>query len=150
MKVVPYIYTQSSTDAGLKIHKINVFLSRGGSAIWQTDETGPLTETFIQEEYLIPNGLISRSVRLDQTKGIAWIEVDTDKTKLSDFYTWAEVLKNPTIAASKPECWRPYYFFVDADQNDWWTPRELSVEAEVQDLGNSSILLKEITSNLRS
>jgi hypothetical protein len=144
MKLVPYIYTQGVSESGLTIHKISVFLTRGGTAIWQTDEVGPQSEEFLQEEYLLPNGLYSRSCSIDKIKDIAWVEIDVTKTNLADFYTWTEVLTNPKVAAAKPECWRSYYFFIDTDTNHWWTPRELSVEADIQDLGNASLLFNAI------
>lgn len=104
---------------------LKLFLAHGGKALWRTDEQS-LTEKQIQEDYLLPNGIIAEKILLQ--KDIAFVEVNPEKTHLEDFYTWEEALTNP----ARPECWRTYWFFTDTQGAEWFSSRFLQGENEVE------------------
>lgn len=131
MKLVPFVLTQKS-GSSLESYRWLVFLSHAGRGVWKTDEPGLLSEKQIRQDYLVPNGIYTSKVLIDKINEVAWIHVDTSKTNLSEFYTWEEALH----ATSKPECWRPFYFFKDEKGSYWWSGKGIECDAEIQELGN--------------
>ncbi len=134
MKLLPFILTEKKTPH-FEITKLSLFLSHAGKALWQTDEAGMLSQKTIQEEYLEPNGMIAKKIRLDAKQQMAYIEINKESLHLQDFYTWEEALAKP----SKPECWRHFYFVTDKEGAAWWAPKGL-VEAEIPEIGNVDTL----------
>ena len=134
MKLVPFVLTQKepTSNYDLRKYKWLVFMSHAGRGIWNTDEPGLISEQTIQQDYLIPNGIVSSRIYIDKVAQIAWIQVNPQKTNLADFYSWEEALAN----TNKPECWRPFYFFKDAHNADWWSGKGIEGDAEIQGLGN--------------
>lgn len=114
-----------------QITSLHVFLSHAGKSIWKTDESGFVKIEKILEDYCEPNGFVLKRTHVDTQNMIVYLEVDPEKTNLSDFYTWEEALTKPT----KPECWRRFLFVKDAEQADWWLPKDC-IEAEIQDYGS--------------
>lgn len=137
MKLLPYILTKQEKK-DFTFWKFDVFLSYGGKSIWETDTPNSLTSTEIQDEYCIPNELYPQSIHIDTKKHLAYIQIEKQKTKLSDFYTWDEVC----LKIEKPECWRTFYFLQDKIDSFWWSPKGL-VEAEIQGGGNIQDLFEE-------
>ncbi len=130
MKLVPFILTQKKNGL-FTISKLSLFLSHAGKSLWQTEESGLLSQDTLQEEYLLPNGFPVDHMEIDKAKRIAYVQVDKGKMNLSDFYTWEEALTKP----DKPECWRHFYFIQDKEGADWWSPKGL-LEAELPEVGN--------------
>jgi hypothetical protein len=142
MKLVPYILTQKELEH-FTITRIALFLSHGGKSIWKADTPTStlLTKKEILDEYCIPNGFVVDSISIDAQNKIAYIQVNKEKTNLSEFYTWDEAY----VHAGKPECWRHFYFVKDKEGADWWSPKGL-IEAEIQDFGNVHDLFLQISS----
>jgi hypothetical protein len=140
MKLVPYILSQKELQH-FTITRIALFLSHGGKSIWKTDTTALLSTKEILDEYCEPNGFVVDSIKIDTQKKIAYIQVNKEKTKLSEFYTWDEAY----LHVGKPECWRRFYFVKDKEGADWWSPKGL-IEAEIQDYGNVQDLFLDISS----
>jgi len=91
-----------------------VFLSQGGKKGWKTDETGTLTNKFIETNYLIPNGFVGKSICV---KGdCLYFRVDPGAMNMGDFYTWTEFLKAGKPIPSDIDIWRP---FVWVDDEGW-------------------------------
>lgn len=137
MKLVPFFLTRQNQN-GFSIVGLSVFLSHAGKAIWLTDESGPVSEKTIRQDYCEPNGFVVESIKIVE-KTLAFIEVNPAKMNLSEFYTWEEALQNP----SKPECWRKFYFVQDKEGAEWWSPKGL-IEAEIQGFGNVSELWRHL------
>lgn len=123
MKLFPFILKDIKET--LKMTSLKVFLGLGGKALWRTDETA-LSHEQVKEEYLLPNGLIPK--RMFEVASILFVEIDSAKTNLQDFYTWEEAL----IQSSKPECWRTFSFFTDGKGAEWFSSRYLQGENEVE------------------
>ena len=130
MKLVPFILTKKITNK-FTYFSLNVFLAHAGRSVWKTEEPGVLSEKVILSEYCEPNGIAVSKVFLDSSSNTAYLQVDTDKTNLSEFYTWDEAV----VLQNKPECWRRFYFMKDKDGSSWWSPQGL-IEAELQEYGN--------------
>ena len=137
MKLVPFFLTKQLQN-GFTIVSLSVFLSHAGKSIWTTDESGYVNDKTILEEYCEPNGFVVESIRvLDKT--LAFVQVNSGQMNLSEFYTWEEALHTP----SKPECWRKFYFVLDKDDAEWWSPKGL-IEAEIQGFGNVADLWRHL------
>lgn len=128
MKLVPFFLTTKQTTL-YTITCLHLFLSHAGKTIWKTDEPGIVSLNTILEDYCEPNGFVIKRTYVE--KDIAYLEIDPEQTRLSDFYTWDEAMANP----NKPECWRRFVFVKDKEQADWWSPKDI-VEAELNDYGN--------------
>lgn len=144
MKLVPFILTQKNNHR-FETVSLSVFLCHAGKTIWKSDEPGLLSEKTILTDYCEPNGFAVNKIYMDKEKQIAFIDINKEKTAMSDFYSWEEALSNST----KPECWRRYFFFTQKGGGDWWSPKGM-VEAEIQDYGNVADLFQEIKDRCRS
>ena len=49
-----------------------------------------------------------------------FVEIDLLQTKLENFYTWEEAYTNK----QRYECWRNFYFFKDALNAPWFSPKD--------------------------
>lgn len=115
MKILPFVLKHSHSSS-LTITGLSLFLSQAGKALWQTEEP-TLSIKQLEQEYLLPNGLIPKQIVVNGS--VAYVEVDPEKTRLQDFYTWEEALSSGT----KPECWRTFWFFTDETNAEWFTCR---------------------------
>jgi hypothetical protein len=138
MKLLPYILTNQQKKE-FTVWKFDVFLSHGGKSIWE--EEGVLSKSKIQEDYCEANDIFINKLFMDTKKQIAYIQIDTKKTKVSDFYTYDEAC----LKVEKPECWRSFYFIQDRLNSYWWSPKGL-LEAEIQGIGNIQELFEECMS----
>jgi hypothetical protein len=138
MKLLPYFLTKQQKK-DFTIYKFSVFLSHAGKSVWEEPEL--LSDKTIKKEYCESNGLYVKNLFLDTKKQIAYIEIDTSKTILSDFYSYEESIQK----SEKPECWRNFYFIQDKNHTYWWSPKGL-VEAEIQGIGNVQIVFEDCIS----
>lgn len=122
MKVLPFILKQK--QAALHMTNLCLFLAHGGRSFWQTEEA-IVSDKTLQEDYLLPNGMIPK--RIFATNHLIYVWIDEEKTKLNDFYTWEEAYKHP----QRPECWRSFYFFQDSTGTPWFAPGSQS-EGELE------------------
>jgi len=136
MKLLPFVLTTKQTEK-FTMYKLLLFLSHAGKNIW--DVPGLLSKSTIESEYCEGNGFVWKSIDIDSKNQIAYIQIDAEKTNLSDFYTWEEALQKP----SKPECWRHFYFMQDAKGAFWWSPKGM-IEAEIQEGGNIQDIFEDI------
>lgn len=129
MKLVPYFFTHPN---GLvltgHLDCLWIFLASAGKRLWQTEESGVLSEEEIVSSYCKPNGILPKRIWIENE--IAFIEVDSHLTTLKEFYTWEEALQH----SSKPECWKRIVLVYDSDANLWWSGKGI-VEAEIPELG---------------
>lgn len=139
MKLVPFVLT-TQTKSPFQLTRCTLFLSHAGKCLWQTDESGCLSQQALKEEYLDPNGFVVKKIDIDTKKKIAFIQVDPRQMRFEDFYTWEEALANP----EKPECWRSFYFVHDMEGIEWWSPQGI-LEAEFQSGESLSELFKELS-----
>jgi hypothetical protein len=142
MKLVPFIHRQKQVNS-FWVSELQLFLSHAGRSVWKTEEPGSLPSKTILEEYCEPNGFFIKNVHMDTQQNIAYVEIDPEKTKLCDFYTWEEALQQST----KPECWRTFFFMKDKNNEHWYGAKGI-VEAEIQDLGNIADVYERIQSFL--
>lgn len=123
MKIVPFVLKQRKEV--LTMVSLKLFLAHSGKGLWKTEEPS-LSPKQVEEEYLLPNGLIPK--RIFQVSSILYVEIDSEKTRFEDFYTWEEALSNP----EKPECWRNFWFFTDSQEAEWFSSRFLQGENELE------------------
>jgi hypothetical protein len=102
MYLVPYIHTKTKCG-DVFLHSLQVFLADGGNSFWLTEESAPSLET-IRKEYCEENGIFVKNIH--RTEQFAFCEVDSQRTRLDEFYKWNE---------TKQECWRMFSFFADKE-----------------------------------
>ena len=118
MQIIPY-YIEEQTP---KTKVAWVFLMKGGKNPWQTDEKGKLTNKFIVDNYLTPNGFVGQVACV---KGdIMYFQVKPAAMKMGDFYTWTDFLKDAKEIPSDTDIWRPFVLF---DDKAWTTESKDSV-----------------------
>ncbi len=90
---------------------VNVFslLTIGGSEIWEEDDS-----LDIINDILIPNEIYLEGEPI-RYNNIFFCKVDTNKTKINDFYKWDEI----NLADKNTFCWKTYYTFGKNKFNDW-------------------------------
>lgn len=140
MKLIPYVLSQRSLEhQKIDVYKIVVFLDKAGKSLWEAVAVASPEE--INSEYLEPNGIFAQNIHIDEQMEVAWISVDAKRTKLSDFYNWEEASVHP----EKPECWRDFYFFMNVQKEELWSPGFLQTpDAEIQGFGNIQGLFDKI------
>lgn len=127
MYILPYVLEeQKASQSEFKIQTLWLFLAQKGLTLWETDEKTPLTEDFVQKEYLIPNGFVGTMRSF--TKDICLFEVDQTKTKIQDFYMWLD-----KGATAETTVWRPFFQITGNESYQW------EEEAKKHSLGSLTV-----------
>ena len=124
MKMFILPYWKSVDDNWMHIH---LFLSEGGRTLWQVDDA--LKPAQIKAT-LKKNDLIAIGTPLKQN-GIYFVEIDTVKTNLTEFFSWDEI--DPVNGSE--DCWRQLH-----------VPVELSTCKVFQEIYWKSTALPEVES----
>jgi hypothetical protein len=108
-----FIYPYYTIDLGAtKLYWL--FLMKGGTTPWETDEKGIKTNKFLIDTYLKPNGFVGRCTCV---KGDSmYYEVDVAAMQMGDFYTWTDFLGCGKGVPGDVDVWRP---FVWMDEPGW-------------------------------
>ena len=119
MFIIPYYIEEPKETAhksDCKVWKAWVFLSKGGTQVWETDEACSVKE--VVDSYLTPNGFVGEVSH--KTKTCVYFRIQKDKTNLSDLYTWKEFLEKDQDIPDVPVL-RPFIWVGDAIgvKDDW-------------------------------
>jgi hypothetical protein len=125
MFIVPFFKKNSvKSSAGFDIQTVWVFLTAGGTTIWETEETNDAkcSEKFVIENYLTPNGFIGKVFK--KTKKTLFFEINLEATNIDNFYSWSDFLKKESPIPDQLELFRPFLWIGDAaaevdEENDW-------------------------------
>jgi hypothetical protein len=88
-----------------------IFLMKGGKVVWETEEKGKITNKFIIDTYLKPNGFVGRCTCVKEDT--MYYEVDPAAMKMTDFYSWVDFLKDAKPIPSDVDIWRPFVWMDD-------------------------------------
>ena len=120
MYLVPYVLHKVSHEkAQFQMWILWVFLSHGGTHVWETDEENP-DQDFVVSEYLEPNGFFGEMKSFENN--ICLFEIDPAKTHFSDFYLWNEFLRKNQEIPGGCDIWRPFFWIGTRDygsQDEW-------------------------------
>jgi hypothetical protein len=108
MFVVPYFYEKPLPSIiGWQLQPITIFLENHGKHLYSTENP---------QQWLVENGFFSKKSWKENE--ILFVEVDTDKTKLKDFYSYEELTKEQRKGTE--ECWRTFFFMktINPDEKD--------------------------------
>jgi len=103
MFILPFIYTHTTSASGLDVHKLQVFLARGGTHLLSVDY--PL-------EFCAVNDI--RVKRTFTVSDIMYLEVEVD---INTFYCFNEP------GTQDSEVWRTYVL-IGSNQSDPWNVNE--------------------------
>jgi hypothetical protein len=112
MYILPYVledYKQSNSE--FAIRTLWLFLTQQGTALWETDEKGKVSNSFVVKEYLHANGIYG-TVKCVKHNTLFY-QVDTKKTNLDNFYMWNDESGND-------EVWRPFFWIREEQQHWGW------------------------------
>lgn len=110
MFIIPFIRnTVKNNNMLINIIKI---LTIGGHYLWEEEQ-----RLDIDNDILNPNSIyrIGKIHNIQELKSCYLCEVDINKTKLSDFYTWDEL----SITDTETFCWKSYIHISDNNENSW-------------------------------
>jgi hypothetical protein len=104
-----YIVPIATRARGSDIQQIWLLLERNGTHLMSVDTIGnsPVSSA---EQFADANGLVLSSEPFE-SHGLIFLPVDCDKTDMSSFYSWREVL--PGTVPSK-EVWRQFVWASDS------------------------------------
>ena len=104
MIILPFIYTHTTSASGLSIHKIQVFLGKGGTQLFTVDyplEFCKVNDIKVKKTFTVSN--------------IMYLEVEVE---MNTFYCYNEPGTQDT------EVWRTYVLIDDHMKGDSWNVNE--------------------------
>ena len=111
MFIIPY-YIETKQLENFKITKAWIFMAKGGTKYWETEEP-TLTKAQVIQSYLQPNGIYGT---VKCVKGnTLYFQVDQSSTKLADFYTWTDFLDKGQPIPHELDVWRPFLWVCDTN-----------------------------------
>ena len=115
MFIIPYYLDETiNSSSEFKLWKIHVFLVKGGTEVWETDEPCNTQETI--DNYLTPNGFVGEHKFY---KGSLYFKMDKSMD-LSNLYNWKEFLEKAEDIPDVPVL-RPFFWVGDKPgvKDDW-------------------------------
>ena len=105
MFIIPYSFDSCvNSSTGCKVWKVSVFLTKGGTEIWETDHD--MSDQEIIDTYLTPNGFVGEGI---SKNGTFYFKLKKELTNFSDLYTWTEFLEKeqdiPDVPILRPFLW---------------------------------------------
>ena len=144
MLLLPYVLHKVSHEkAQFQMWILWVFLTNGGTHVWETDEETPDQE-FVVSEYLEPNGFLG-TVKLF-TKNVCLYEIDPAKTNFSDFYLWNDFLRKNEEIPAGCDIWRPFFWIGTRElgRKDEWQWDNEAADLVLPNFGSVSMLWQTI------
>lgn len=129
MKLIPF-FIQKQESTFLYVYKLTCFFTDGSRTLWDIDSTQ--SPELIEQEYLAPNGFVSRKIWCDGD--FCYALLDFTKTKIESFYTWEETQADP--AKKREDCFRSFIFCIQKeDKTNWYTSELLHkpIDSSVKD-----------------
>jgi hypothetical protein len=118
MFIVPFFAKDSvKSSAGFSIETVWVFLTEGGTSVWETEEKS-CSNKFIIDNYLTPNGLFGKVWKT--TTNTLFFEINLNLTKIEDFYSWTDFLKTESPIPEQTELFRPFIWVGGGGKDDDW------------------------------
>lgn len=108
MYIIPFYMKSKEIPLGFTMDTAWIFMSHGGKEIWSVNETD---SEFIIKEYLDSNNIYGTHIQTSR-KDVLLYRVDIEKTQLSDFYTWNDMITGTTCST---EIWRPIFWIRSPD-----------------------------------
>ena len=108
MLILPFTHNVINQNS-IQIHTIKV-LTIGGLKIWEEDNSLDL-----DKDILNPNDIYRKGTTIKFDKQLQICEVNTEKTKINDFYKWDEI----AIEDKETFCWRIYAYITGNGSVNW-------------------------------
>jgi len=100
MVILPYLHKITVVN-NITVHSFTI-LTIGGTELWEEE----YSKEILEENEIIVTSIVHKA-------DICLCKVDSEKTKMDDFYKWEEITTSDTF------CWRTFYTFGN-EQN--WLP----------------------------
>ena len=121
MKYIPYYFTkkQIQTKSG-KFMLVTIHaLLENGSVLWEDEPTSI-------EELCEVNDIVPVLAATKTTNDETWIQVDTHRTTLSDFFTYEEAMnQDPSLAEGGALLWRGWRILFDKSNTPVFSPKDM-------------------------
>lgn len=108
MLILPFIHNVVNQNS-IQVHTIKV-LTIGGRKIWEEDNS-----LNIDKDILNPNDIYRKGMPIIFDKQLQMYEVNTEKTKIDDFYKWDEIPFEDT----ETFCWIVYAYISGNGSANW-------------------------------
>ena len=108
MLILPFIHNVVNQN-NIQINTIKI-LTIGGRGIWEEDNS-----LNIDKDILNSNDIYRKGAIIKFDKQLQMCEVDTEKTRINDFYKWEEVAFEDT----ETFCWRTYIYLTGDNNSNW-------------------------------
>jgi hypothetical protein len=135
MYILPYVledYKQGTSE--FAIRTLWLFLTQHGKSVWETDEKGKVSQSFVVKEYLHANGFYGTVTCVK--KNTLFFKVDPSKTNMDNFYMWNDE------EVGEEEVWRPF-FWIDnktMENNQHWGWKEQTQKLGLGSFGSLDII----------
>jgi hypothetical protein len=115
MILIPYYLTEKSLSIGCKLTTMWLFMADSGKHLWNIDGD----EKSIEKDYCNDNGIFGTLSK--PKENIFLYKVNTEKTTITDFHTWSDVLGG----ATPDHAWRPFFWLGErVGEKDGWGWKE--------------------------
>ena len=123
MKYIPYYFTkkQIQTKSG-KFTLVTIHaLLENGTTLWEEDPTS--VEELCEVNDIVPvTAACGNTITAEET----WIQVDTQRTALSDFFTYEEAMaQDPSLAEGGALLWRGWRLLLDKSNTPVFSPKDM-------------------------
>ena len=143
MYLLPYTLQKMSHEkAEFSMWIAWVFLTEGGTHVWQTQDDESPSQSSVESEYFEANGFYGRTTLFDTDRGICLFEIDTVKTKFADFYMWTDFLQKQQAVPQGCDIWRPFFWVGSRElgANDEWNWYSEAAELQLGPFGTAADL----------
>jgi hypothetical protein len=121
MKYIPYYFTKKQIQAKsgkFTLITINALLENGTN-LWED-------EVVSVKELCEVNDIVHVPAATKATADETWIQVDTQRTVLSDFFTYEEAMnQDPSLAEGGALLWRGWRLLLDKSNTPVFSPKDM-------------------------
>jgi hypothetical protein len=121
MKYIPYYFTKKQIQAKSgKFTLVTIHaLLENGTTLWEEDTSS--AEELCEANDIVPVPA-TPIVKADET----WIQVDTQRTALNDFFTYEEAMaQDPSLAEGGALLWRGWRLLLDKSNTPVFSPKDM-------------------------
>lgn len=141
MWIVPFFLGyQAQATAKFPLQCIWVFLSEGGTEVWQIDDspTQALSPEDIYTEHCVSNGLIGTPF-YSSSKNTLFVEINKEKTNINDFYSWNDFFSKGQQPPKELDVWRPFFWLGETSDTDMFGWKSIAARQSLGTTGFGSI-----------
>jgi hypothetical protein len=128
MRYIPYYYSSkplsTKTLGKYKLIEIHALLV-SGSTLWEDEPMSAQEICEVNDMVPVNNSQQPKAPSQDEV----WIQVDTERTNLADFFTYEEAITtNPSLAEEGALLWRGWQILIDKNGQPAFLPKDIPMQ----------------------